>query len=102
MMIESIREHDSVHMTDLRKQNFCLHLVVLLEIDDLVCKIGNVSVKLTVQRIHLLRRCLSSLVSAFGLRCFLVLLFFCDYKFTQGPQDPRTPGHFVCRVGKKL
>ena len=52
MMIESIREHDSVHMTDLRKINVCLHLVVLLEIDDLVCKIGNVSVKLTVQRIH--------------------------------------------------
>ena len=51
MMIESIREHDPGYMTSLRKINLCLCLVVLLEIEDLVCQIGNVIVEIVTKTV---------------------------------------------------
>ena len=47
MPIEPIREHNPGYSTTLiEKQNLCLSLVVLLVIDDLVSKIGNVFAEL--------------------------------------------------------
>ena len=72
-MVESLREHAPVDVTSLiekKRTNLCsancvgLRLVVLLSIEDLVCRIGNVIVQVVVS--------LCALRTAFGRpRCML-------------------------------
>ena len=69
-MVESLREHAPVDVTSLiekKRTNLCLcvglRLVVLLSIEDLVCRIGNVIVQVVVS--------LCALRTAFGRpRCY--------------------------------
>ena len=66
MTIESIKEHDPGYVTSIRKINLCLFLVVLLEIEDLVCEIDNVIVKIVMKTVICVY--FSFLVSLLGLR----------------------------------
>ena len=80
MMIELIREHDPVHLIGLKKTNFCLFAglcpVVLLEMEGLLCQIGNVIVKFTDVTEERRRHALRTTFGRPRVVLFLLLLLF--------------------------